>query len=729
MTFSLARSTVLLAATAISTPALAHAFDIRAGDATQTIPQFAAQADIQVLAPQSVLAGQPTRAVRGEMSPAAALARMIEGSQLRAEQSGSRTVVISRSLRQPVSLMVERTAPAQAAAASAAPATQPAEEAAGGDIVVTARRTEERLQDVPLAVTAVRGEALQAAGVTQVMDLRQAVVGLNVSSASGRTATPLYAIRGHRASDITVTQDPAVAIYVDDVIVTPLHGGNLGLFDLANVQVLKGPQGTLFGRNTTGGAVLFTTAKPTGRLEGYVRLGYGNYATKTAQAVLNVPVAEWLRVRGGIDYTKSNGFGRVIAAPAAANPTNLPQPGIGAKVRDRDELSLRFTASMTPVDGLENTTTVFYSRAFSGGPGFKMFDPVNPAGLAKATYGAALDAAYARQQTMGDYDVESTINPVSRVRIFGVSDTLTAQLGDNLTFKSVFGYRRTRYIETNDSDGSILPIIEATNITNIDQFSFEPQLQGKAFDNRLTYILGAYYFDQKGRDFGDGSQTFGAASSIGGNLHNSSFSGFGQATYALGDATNLTGGFRYTVDKRAFDLENYAGSSAAPGACNLFDASGARLPITGCVLPVSTSFSSPSWLVSVDHKIGPDVMVYLSHRAGYRSGGVCAAGVQCRHLAVVPAGEGQGYRTGRQVDHAVRRRLGADGEPGGLLPVVFRRAAFAAADRGAGREGAAGGAYRQRREGEDLWRRAGDGTAQGADVQPLVQLCLCPSEV
>jgi len=484
------------------------------------------------------------------------------------------------------------------------------------EIVVTARRVEERLQDVPLAITAIQGETLQELGVTQVSDLRQAVAGLMVTPAAGRTTSAIFALRGQRATDITITQDPAVAIYVDDVIVTPLAGGNLGLFDLANVQVLKGPQGTLFGRNTTGGAILYTTAAPTNELGGRLRLGYGNYGAQSGTGVLNLPVSDIFQLRGAIDYTKTDGFGEVIATPGAA-----PGPAVGRALGDRDELSLRLSAAFNPTDALSTLTTLYRSEAESGGPAYKLLNTPNPAGPGPFIFGAGFAPSIARAGALGPYNAESNVASGTSVEIEGVNHTSTLTLNDTLTFKTMLGYRHTQYSETLDFDGTGLPLLEPTNRTDVEQYSVEPQLQGEAFEGRLNFVAGVYYFQQKGFDGADNSRAFGRGTSVGGDVDNTSLSAFAQGTYALSDTLNVTAGLRYTEDRRNFITRSGNGSYNNLTTCNLRGTDGLPLPLTACRLEVDASFSEPSWLLSIDKSLSDETLIYASHRHGYRSGG------------------------------------------------------------------------------------------------------------
>ncbi|WP_394658479.1 TonB-dependent receptor [uncultured Novosphingobium sp.] len=502
--------------------------------------------------------------------------------------------------------------PALAQDATPQPADAPAP--VSDDIVVTARRVSERLQDVPVAITAVQGGKLDSLGLRTVVDLRQAVPGLQVTYSAGRAATPVYMIRGQRADDTLLTQDQPITVYMDEAVLSPMQGSNLGMFDLENVQVLKGPQGTLFGRNTTGGAVLFTTAKPTNEFEGSVRLGYGNFDTKTATAVLNVPVNEQIRLRAALDYTKSDGYGRIVAGANA-----------GQRLFDRDELNLRFTAAIDPTDWLRTMTTVYHSRSDNGGVAFTLLDTPSPAGAAGFVFGQAMSDAYARAKTRSVYDSEDGRGTqFARTRVTGVIHTDTIELDDNLTFKNIFSYRRAKDETSNDFDGTLVPVLDSAGATYTKTYSEEAQLQGRAFDDRLNYIFGAYYYVLKGLDgagiprFGAGNITFGQPSTVYGSVNNTSFSAFAQASYKLTDSLNLTAGLRYTTDKREATLTN---GNFPLTVCSFRDNAGVPLPANACFVDVEKSFSKPSYLVSIDHKFGEDTLVYLTHRYSYRAGG------------------------------------------------------------------------------------------------------------
>lgn len=206
----------------------------------------------------------------------------------------------------------------------------------------------------------------------------------------------------------------------------------------------------------------------------------------------------------------------------------------------------------------------------------------------------------------------------------GVIHTDTVDLGDDLIFKNIFSYRRVKDETSNDYDGTLIPVLDTQGVTYTKSYSEEAQLQGKAFEGRLNYIFGVYYYVLKGID-GSGvpgtvgsNVTFGVPSTVYGDVNNTSFSGFAQASYKLTDSLNLTGGLRYTVDKRKATLTN---GNFPLTACNFTNNAGTPLPADACVVGVQKSFSKPSYLVSIDQKFGPDTLVYLTHRYSYRAGG------------------------------------------------------------------------------------------------------------
>ncbi|MEO6717695.1 MAG: TonB-dependent receptor plug domain-containing protein, partial [Novosphingobium sp.] len=233
------------------------------------------------------------------------------------------------------------------------------------DIIVTARRVEERLQDVPISITVLTQEQLNNNNVSNIKDLAAYTPGLNVNSRFGADNTT-FAIRGFTQEQRTSS---TVGTYFADVVAPRGSGANFGgdgagpgsLFDLQNVQVLKGPQGTLFGRNSTGGAVLLVPKKPTDRLEGYVEGSVGDYSMRRGQAVINIPLADTLKVRLGVDRMVRDGYLRNIGI--LGDGLNGRDKGMG----DVDYWAVRasIVANLTP--DIENYTVATYAHTRSNG--------------------------------------------------------------------------------------------------------------------------------------------------------------------------------------------------------------------------------------------------------------------------------------------------------------------------------------------------------------------------
>jgi len=553
-----------------------------------------------------------------------------------------------------------------------------------GAIIVTARRTEERLQDVPISITVYNQEELSKRNVVNANDLATYTPSLSSNTNFG-TENTTFAIRGF-AQDIGTL--PSVGTYFAEVV-TP-RGASNGLptgdgvlpgsfFDLQNVQVLKGPQGTLFGRNTTGGAVLLVPQKPTDRLEGYVEGSIGNYDMKRVQAVINVPLADTFKVRLGVDRMKRDGYLK-------------NQSGIGPKdFNDVNYASYRLSvvANLTP--DLENYLIASYVHSNTNGPLTKLVavDPTEGLG--------GLFAGQLAQQGTGFYNV---INPLadsySKVDQWQVINTTTWTASDSLTIKNIASYAEYKQtihaaefgtmatIDFGALTGGALPIgtyqVPFTQISpppglkTANQYTFteELQFQGKALDNRLEWQAGGYV--EISNPLGlSGSQSpflasctnagsdlqcndpigfltyLGAAAQVaaaGGNpatlppIHVGSvnytvgktrFQDYGiyaQATYALTDALKVTGGLRYTWDKQENTSLRQTYTLMYPPAYGPFySLPGAPNPrctdptstANGCVVTLNQKSNKPTWLIDFDYNFTPNVMVYAKYARGYRA--------------------------------------------------------------------------------------------------------------
>jgi len=546
--------------------------------------------------------------------------------------------------------------------------SQGSDEATGNDIIVTARRVEERLQDVPISITAFNQSQLADRNVVNAQDLARYTPSLSANSNFGNENST-FALRGFVQDTGTA---PSVGVYFADVVAPRGASNNVpvgdgagpgSFFDLANVQVLKGPQGTLQGRNTTGGAVLLVPQRPTGNLEGYVEGSIGNYDLRRIQAVLNIPVMDSLRVRLGVDHQTRDGYIH-------------NNSGIGPKdFGDVDYTALRFSAVADLAPNLENYMIVSYSRSHTNGT-FQKLIAADPA----EGFGAFAGDQLTRQGS-GFYDAWQTMeNPSSKIEQWQIIDTMTWQASDTLTVKNIASYAELR-------DNLVSPLFGTDlNTANIglpngsfgfatvnplpggatgsqSTFTEELQLQGRAMGDRLTYQAGGYL------EISDPLGLSGSQSPVYGNCTDvvamvctsplsllpvpgipagvvnytasrTSFRDVGlyaQATYKLTEQLKLTGGFRYTWDRVTNDsqLVTYTGFPAIgygtptdiycsnPATSNAASVTFATFnPTTDCRINLTQKSSAPTWVIDLDYTPIRDVMMYAKYSRGYRTGTV-----------------------------------------------------------------------------------------------------------
>lgn len=481
-----------------------------------------------------------------------------------------------------------------------------------GDIIVTARRTEERLQDVPISITVFDGDQIQKRNIAVASDLAAYTPSLSVNTRYGPEKAT-FSLRGFNQDASTA---PTVGVYFADVVGVRAQGGTAGgntvgagaFTDLQNVQVLKGPQGTLFGRNTTGGAVLLVPTKPTDQLEGYVEGTLGNYDQRRVQAALNVPLADTFRVRVAVDRNERDGFMK-------------NQSGIGPK--DYNDVNyfygrLSIVADLTPE--LENYTIFHYSRSDTNGYASRLEscdrnpgDPrtVNPAtgtNYSIARYYLSLAACdqVDRQAARGDGPLDVDVgNPDPRtfLRTWQVINTTTWQASDTLTVKNILSYGEYREQSAFQlySDNFVVPDTPVTRdfasrggpaigapIEYV-QLGTQPghdaaagstvteelQLQGRSSDGRFNYVVGGYlefsrplgWNQQRSGIYGNCTDP-GTLDCVGGiplsldfplagaiisesrtRLAFDNHGVFAQGTYNFTDQLALTAGGRWTFDK------------------------------------------------------------------------------------------------------------------------------------------------------------------------------------
>lgn len=486
--------------------------------------------------------------------------------------------------------------------------TPPARAEAGsdnGEIIVTARRREERLQNVPQAILAFSGETLARANVTSIADVARLAPGLvNQPAALGDKALTLT-LRAQRQNLPNLTYDPSVVIYFAEVPTMRMLGGNAALYDLASLQVLKGPQGTLFGRNATGGALLITPQAPGEEFGGYVKAGIGNYSSRELEAAVNLPIATGLSLRISGRHQEHDGYERVI--------------GKGYSVNDQNDEGLRAYLRYRSDGGFSNDLIVDYVRQGGSGTAY-VIGSCNPTGRSN-TRPFTMCADLARQRAAPFHSTTSDVDPKgTRIWSAAVSNITNAELGD-ITLKNIIGYRKTNSYFSFDIDGSSQNILQGSDKMRVRQITDEVQLIGQAFDRALVYQVGAFFFDEKGTELQQTFQ-FGSNGYTDFDATNKSYSVYGQATYNLPwiEGVSVTAGLRQTWDQRQM-VNRSRTITATQDVCRILTANVNGVSINPCQKTVDASFDSLTYNLSIDWKITGDLLAYIATRKGYRTGG------------------------------------------------------------------------------------------------------------
>lgn len=371
------------------------------------------------------------------------------------------------------------------------------------EVVVTARKRAESLQEAPLAVTALDASALREAGVHNLADLNYLAPSIEVDAGSGSAPLANIYIRGVGQRNTGANIDSGVGIYIDDVYVGRPDGALLDLNDIQSLQILRGPQGTLFGKNTTGGALVFTTNKPSDEFEGSLGLRVGNYDRLDADFVLNVALTDalWMRLSG---VTRSrDGYIK-----------NLYD---GKDYMDEDRQSLIWQTRWVPNDALTLDLNVNWAETKQLMRPMKCV-PVPGVKGWQAELFNTLAIVPSRGKTMDDFCAESAAAGRGDGHVV-ISDlggdyyaknqgsSLTAEwvISEDMSFKSVSAWRYTEAAQNDELDHTGIPFLHRTNSAHpvlrspaeTDQYSQEIQLMGSAFNDRLQYVTGLFWFQEK----------------------------------------------------------------------------------------------------------------------------------------------------------------------------------------------------------------------------------------
>ncbi len=528
-----------------------------------------------------------------------------------------------------------------AAQAQTTPAAEETTEDQGGiaEIVVTARKTSENIQSVPVAVTALDAEDLASKQVLEVTDLARTAPSLTVSTGGTGPASIIYlAIRGQAQNSPNSLSDSSVGIYMDGVYVARPIVGNLGFLDMASAEVLRGPQGTLFGRNTTGGALNLTSNRPTNEYEGMLKVGFGNYNYKTIEGMVNAPLSDAVGLRVAARYGTRDGYFR-------NTQIGYPQGSI-----DKDFV-LRGTLVIAPVESNLKLTVIGDFVRYADDGNATAVAAINPGILTLSSYGAFINSEFARFVTPAQLPAFTAANSkwtdtFSRPRtgdaqidtlqnnneVDAIAGTIEWDLG-GVNIKSITAYRKSFTDDSLDLHGfptsvnpftPFLPNATSAFIStyNNEQFSEELQLSGSL--GALDWQTGVYYFKESGDEQSRAFILGGVQSARTLSDYSSrSVGAFAQLNYNVTDALRVTGGFRYTWDKRTIDrhsTDNWRKPDSLE-VCTVGPNAGLTAAAAPCTDPRSANFKYPAWTLGADYRVSEQLFLYAKTSGASMSGG------------------------------------------------------------------------------------------------------------
>jgi iron complex outermembrane receptor protein len=499
-----------------------------------------------------------------------------------------------------------------------------------GDIVVTARRQAEAAQSVPVTISAFSAETLRSANALTATSLQRLTPGISTQG-SGSDLNSFYSIRGI-SRQISGNSQPGVISYFAEVPL-PNAPGAIPLFDMANVQVLKGPQGTLFGRNTVGGAILFYPATPNYEMSGYLLGRVQNYDGRAVEGSVNVPiVTDKIAIRVAGLYDGQGGY-----------QTNFGIAG-PRLLGGRTVKAIRGSLLLEPFEGFRNTTIVDWDHTddssatqllsgptAAGAPTLQflggLLNPANPNFIIQTLNNEVTGYSGPRQTNTG---------PLSTGQIAerrGVVNRTEIDLSETWSLTNIFGFRTVEYASYSNFDSSSLPLLDVARSFNFHQLSNEVQISGSLLEDRISLLFGGFYLKSTPAigNFNATTALFSVTPQYFWE-RNESKALFGNLNVKLDGVVQglrFNAGFRYTWDKQSIcGAAAITGAGAVPGiATRPFDQLGKDdcKPTTPGITNVATGAASskaPGWTIGLDWQASRSLFLYAVTRRGYRSGGV-----------------------------------------------------------------------------------------------------------
>lgn len=635
----LATACKFFAGIVIASPAIANttstspvSISIPAQELDLALIQLGQQTKQPLLFDPALVHNKRARAVNGTLTAVEALEQMLEGTTLSFQQTPNGALVLKQqeSATRPQSAAVSNLAPA-----TAAKATSEVADGAFQEIVVTARRREESAQDVPIALTAVGGAQLEATNTQGLMQVQQQIPSLSITAINPNNTN--VNIRGLGANSFlsNVGLENGVGIHIDGVYLARPAQSTFDLVDLDRIEVLRGPQGTLFGKNTTAGAINVITRAPTFDIEGGVDASYGNYDYYQLRGSVSGPLTNTVAARLTLSQTERDGFIRNVRTNKDLNDHKDRAARGQLLFKPSEMFSFRLIADYSDQTSAccANVPAELVTTRIDGTPlpnGFLVR-------TARVSYTPLPFDAFARRT---DADAEYRVDQEQ----YGVSGEINVDFGNHV-LTSISAWRKWKYDPRTDADGIGLTIFQAAQqVIDDEQFTQEIRL-ASAGSRVVDYVVGLYYYDhdvdvaqatQYGPDAPDfalgGANPVTTAALSGftvltdSRLRGKSYAAFGQATWNATDALSLTAGLRYNHETKKGHLnQSQAGGanlSALPSAIAgpaqaIRDAFGARTSFIA-----ETKEKGLTGQINVAYDLADDVLGYATYAHGLKSGGI-----------------------------------------------------------------------------------------------------------
>jgi iron complex outermembrane receptor protein len=669
------------------------AVNVPAGDLIVALKAYAQQSGVELIYRTDQLEGMHTKGVSGALTPEEAVKKLVADTPLtvKVDPSGAMLIAPPKSSASPPSTQKNPTSgmadpvntgeePKSATSLStrfrlaqadqgralsdnaagpqdASPARQEKDQTDEvQQVVVTARRREESIENVPISIAAFSGASLTERQITTTQGLTELTPNLQfspVAPSSGNNTAGVIFIRGVGETDFLASTDPGVGFYVDGVYFARSAGTAVSLLDIDHVEVLRGPQGTLFGRNTLGGAIQVISNQPSfDKTQGSFSATFGDFRRREATGVLNIPLNDTLAIRFAATRRAQDGYVTNIldgedlggVNTFAARGSVLWKPDSSFELLWATDYMSDHVNGTPNVFGGINTSAPFvqFAAQNAGCPGYT--GPPAPVPEIK-------DPRCPNNQflALGPYQVASDAHTHSQLDMWGSHLNATWHIADWMTFKSITAYRETQPYSVRDADNTPFIILETVNRDDIKQVTQEFQLLGNAFDSRLNWQAGAYYFHETD------PQDYPAylplppvgALDTAAFIKNESYALFTQESFDFTQELQLTVGLRYTNDTKEATpnfvpapanpalgyghygvyIVPYPTPSGLPLACIGPPAAFVGLPCAGSntslYAPVlnKTTDSKVTPMASLQYRWTPELMSYFSYSEGYKSGG------------------------------------------------------------------------------------------------------------